>query len=621
MGDLHIPLPQGTDDLVRSCDGDLLGDIVERIKAGTAGVKPDVKMILRHCSGSLFQEANYVAHFDPQLELFPLDEIRYDANPRLIGSYFTPSYIARTIVEETLRCIDLEHKDEITIFDPACGSGVFLVEALRQLRTQGYEGKVMTIGWDISPIAADMASYMLEFEKLEWGQSMSYEIRTCDSLQNHEEWPRTDVIFMNPPYKAWTYMTAEQREVIAEIMEPRIRPNLAAVFYVLASQKVGDDGAVGALMPTSFLTADSHRTIRKETIEQLKPVLISHLGSFVFSSAMADVSVIVASRAGRDGMVQMMWTKNVDEVPPVAMRNLRILNHSREQTSSGDQYSIYKERFDYISNNDMWMPLPLEALQQKKALEHGVTTGRFRKASDLFDIRMGARTGANNIFIISKETYRTLPQKERKYFRPSVDSASLRDGVLKESNYLFYPYPEERLGFENENELQERIPTIYRTVFGESIDLLRRRPMSGGKWWTLVRPGSWQYEERQKLVSTEFGKAGNFGFDERGNYVVERGMAWIPREAMTTEEYFCYVAILNSPYFNNILVLYAKELAGGDLYNLEGKYVRNLPLPNMELLDDAVVDRLRELGKQICRNGVDSVRGALAIVRRLYGER
>ena len=84
-------------------------------------------------------------------------------NPKMMGSYYTPSYIARTIVEETLRHANIQERQNLTIFDPACGSGVFLIEVLHQLKTQGYQGHVDVIGWDIDPIAIDMANFILQF--------------------------------------------------------------------------------------------------------------------------------------------------------------------------------------------------------------------------------------------------------------------------------------------------------------------------------------------------------------------------------------------------------------------------------------------------------------------------
>ena len=36
--------------------------------------------------------------------------------------HYTPSYLARSIVENTLRSLNLDELDELKILDPACGS-------------------------------------------------------------------------------------------------------------------------------------------------------------------------------------------------------------------------------------------------------------------------------------------------------------------------------------------------------------------------------------------------------------------------------------------------------------------------------------------------------------------
>jgi len=36
----------------------------------------------------------------------------------------------------------------LKIFDPACGSSEFLIEALKQLKENKYNGEIKVIGWD-----------------------------------------------------------------------------------------------------------------------------------------------------------------------------------------------------------------------------------------------------------------------------------------------------------------------------------------------------------------------------------------------------------------------------------------------------------------------------------------
>ena len=65
------------------------------------------------------------------------------------STHYTPPFLARSIVENSLKNIDLS-KPMIKILDPACGSSEFLIEALKQLNKLGYSGKVKIIGMDSS---------------------------------------------------------------------------------------------------------------------------------------------------------------------------------------------------------------------------------------------------------------------------------------------------------------------------------------------------------------------------------------------------------------------------------------------------------------------------------------
>lgn len=614
--------PEGTTAIVDSINSVVFEQVFDSFHSGIRelGITPDVKLLLRHSAGMLFQEANYLARFSNQLELFPTDDIRYEMNPRMIGSYFTPAYIARTIVEESLRFINLDEKQKLTIFDPACGSGVFLVEILRQLETKKYKGEVNILGCDIDPIAVDMAKFVLQFEKREWGDRMTFSITPNNTMSVDYEWPHADVILMNPPYNSWTNMTIEQRQQSMEIINGRTRPNMASVFYFRAVQSLAPNGVIGSLIPSSFLTADSHAFIRHEANRIVKPRLICHLGNFVFTSAMADVSIVVASNYNQSDRMEMVWTRNVDEVTPVALRNLRRINNGVPPIPDNKNYSIYQDSYQDLYDKDSWMPLPIEALEQRRYLEQRVLMGGLYRAGDLFDIMLGVRTGANDVFIISGEEYKKIPAKERHYFKPTIDSSSLSQGQIKTSNYLFYPYPEEEKGFMDEEDLIRKIPYIYNNFLKDYKQLLANRNGIGEKWWLLSRPRNWQFQAHPKIVSTEFGKAGSFAFDKKGEYVVERGLGWMAKKHdVSFDYYYFYLAILNSRYFNYLLQIYARQLAGGELYNLEGKYVRNIPLPLYEAVDNTTREALINYGIRIGKEGCTEVEGLSSIVRKIYG--
>lgn len=603
----------------------LLEETINHMKSGTvSGLKPDVDMILRHCAGQLFQEANYMAQFSPQLELFATANYHTVRSRRQVGSYFTPLYIARSIVEETLKKLDAFNRDNLVIFDPACGSGVFLVEALRQLRTGGYRGNVQVIGWDIDPLAIAMADFVLQYESLEWGGRLNFKNTQNDSLADYDSWPKSDAIFMNPPYISWSLMTSEQRDQVISIMGTSAtnRPNIAAIFYYIAAQSLKDRGCIGSLMPTAFLTTDSSREIRKMANELVHPTLICNLGGFIFVSAMADVSIIVSSNNIEDSDVQMVWTKNRDDVAPIALQELKRTNDTGDHQIPSTDYNIYKIRFEELYKTDNWKCLSADSLRLRRKTIALLGGEGYVSASGVFDIRQGARTGANSIFIISSEYYHQLPKAERQYFRPSVDNASIQFGKLTKTNYLFYPYDSDGITIQDEETLKKLVTTFYlQRLRPNKRQLAGRSKIDTTKWWALTWPRNWQFCNHPKMVSTEFGKSGSFAYDDVGDYVVERGLVWIPRNnEFDSDDYYRYIALMNTPFFDKLLELFSSELVGG-VYNLETKYMEAIPLPLFDQIDKNLSDMLYDYGRQM--NSGKPVKMELLdkTVREIYGER
>ncbi len=85
---------------------------------------------------------------------------------RAEGIFYTPADVAAYMVDEALR--DLQKGSHpITVFDPACGTGVFLRAALQTLRKQALQAKPLDIacsclyGADIDPWALDATAFVL----------------------------------------------------------------------------------------------------------------------------------------------------------------------------------------------------------------------------------------------------------------------------------------------------------------------------------------------------------------------------------------------------------------------------------------------------------------------------
>src|SRR5208283_1063513 len=243
----------------------------------------------RHSSGILFQEAQKeVLFFDQQVGLWgEYSNTITSENRRYSSIHYTPPYISRTIVENAIRNLNLD-KPCLKIFDPACGSAEFLVEALKQLKEKGYKGEIQIIGWYSSPTAINTSNFLLTYEKRTvWSERLTFEIRNVkDSSQ--EVWNNNyDLIIMNPPFVSWEQMTDDSRNAVRAVLDSSFigKPNQASAFFYKSIQSLNDNGIIGCVIPSSLLMLDSYQKLRQETYDLISIDLIGKIGNFVFEDA------------------------------------------------------------------------------------------------------------------------------------------------------------------------------------------------------------------------------------------------------------------------------------------------------------------------------------------------
>ena len=136
-----------------------------------------IDMLLRHASGQLYQECT--PDFEQEFRQVFLPGMASDANRWAVkeGCRFTPSALARALVERALAAIGLgtaaESPQELDILDPACGSGVFCRSSSR-VGCAGYSGTLTLRGFDSSPISCEISKFCLERVKRDLPASPSF---------------------------------------------------------------------------------------------------------------------------------------------------------------------------------------------------------------------------------------------------------------------------------------------------------------------------------------------------------------------------------------------------------------------------------------------------------------
>lgn len=580
-----------------------MGRAVERLSL-------DLALLIRHAGGTLFQEAHYEAVVHGQLGLFAPTPARLVRSSAPLGVHFTPPPLVRTLVEEGLRLVPLNRPD-ITVFDPACGSGEFLREALRQLRSMGYRGPVRLLGWDISPVACAMARFALACES---DVGAVVDIQRTDSALT--EWPeRLDCILMNPPFLAWPDVPGPYKEA----MQGRLgrmyafRPDLASLFVAKAVERLPDLAVLASVLPASFLDSKSMRAFRDELATKIEVASVARLGSHdLFSGAKVDAGFIVARArptpridAAPGERVQdetlVVWANALPTSTSAALRGVRKMRLGPRAAFgqlSTHNYSVYYRSLDSTS----WAPRPYDAWQLDQRL------GSLPTVADRFAVQQGTLTGLNRAFVIGADEWQNLPLGERPFFRAAVLNESIDAGRIMTAAYVFYPYGDCLI--ESEAKLRRVVPEFYRGWLRPHEADLKARAGVPERWWDLTRPRRWQMSRTPKLVSTYFGDVGSFALDESGEVIVVQGYGWLGRRAMSFSRgvWCAYLALVNSGVFSTLLSARSNHVGGGQ-WNLSKRFVDGIPLPDLSSsdLDVSLLKGLTTIGRAIHTRGLESL--------------
>jgi adenine-specific DNA-methyltransferase len=562
-------------------------------------------LVIRHAGSRIFQEA----HFE-LLRAGDPDLFNYAA-PALVnvttrgGVHFTPPGIARALTEQAAGRVP--ERELITILDPACGSGAFLVEAARYFQARNAGVRLRLIGFDISPFAAAMARFALTQLQRDWeGSDIESEIHVRDALAD-EPWPQCDLILTNPPFVAWPDLTSSQQHRVHDLVKggsksaPQ-RPDLSMAFVTRGLGCLGPEGVLGSLLPGGVLAMDTATPWRTLLLDRAQLNFVALLGEHgLFQYATVEVAAVVLSRGTKPVDCVFVWSGQRRGASAEALRELRRqgLNVERAADDGNGDWSIYRRSPEQTTSEPSWRPRPyrLEA-----ALEQILKTVR-TKVGDLFHIRQGVRTGHREAFLINHSVLKELPEEEQIFFRPVIENDNIRDGKIDPGLWIFYPDTPGLPPIDTSEDLARITPKFFERLLKYRPVLVRRK--GARNWWNLTRPRSWLRAPQPKLVSAYFGQSGSFSFDRKGDGVIVQGHGWITRgeafdrvlrdvvvhtdhHSVRVLQYEkqvapAYVALLNSGFFETLLREFCPTVGGGQC-NLSAIFVNRIPLPNLAVL-------------------------------------
>jgi len=257
------------------------------------GIWPEEKMRMSddtlHAIHSLFQDVRIselaVDIRSAALRLFISSEAR-----RGTGVFLTPDDVVKAVVKIVDPAMGL------SVYDPACGSGTFLIETIKHWRKQRVSSKKLPV------YGSDINSRMLLLAHLNLDNSpeVQFHSQILDALSEEKSgaaWPRPnsiDVVLANPPfgvYVSQTDATVKKSQIPSEML-----------FTLNCLKWLKPNGMLGIIVPKSVVSnkslSDSRRAIDK--IGELKAVLNLPPETFSSTGTQTNTTVLFFSKRAKE---------------------------------------------------------------------------------------------------------------------------------------------------------------------------------------------------------------------------------------------------------------------------------------------------------------------------------
>ncbi|MFX0067191.1 MAG: class I SAM-dependent DNA methyltransferase, partial [Candidatus Hermodarchaeota archaeon] len=212
-----------------------------------------------------------------------------------LGEYYTPNWLAQFLLNKldfnvhffekmAIDMEDLAHPLQLRLLDPACGSGTFLIEALKRVRNYVEKNSIRElmseytikniVGLDLNPLAvlAAKTNYLLNFGSLlSYTSDIEIPIYLADSITiKNASVPliidKFDYVVGNPPWILWDNLPIEYRNSTKGLWEKyglsmltkftkrqlALKRDISVLFtYVCVDRYLKDSGRFGFLITQS----------------------------------------------------------------------------------------------------------------------------------------------------------------------------------------------------------------------------------------------------------------------------------------------------------------------------------------------------------------------------------
>ncbi|MCM1062309.1 MAG: N-6 DNA methylase [Eubacterium sp.] len=521
----------------------------------------------------ILRSINIETDLETIIELFEslLEENNKDEN----GIVFTPQYIAEYIAANLFECLP-EYNKNLSIIDPGCGCGIFLITAAEMISSRFNIGIDTVInnniyGIDIDKDNARRCALVLRLLCAKHGchyQAVSPNILCRDSLKCNwaEEFglQSFDYIIGNPPYVNPHDMNKETVKYLKATFSTT-RNGAFNIFYAFieyAMSFLSMQGLLGYIIPNNFLTIKSALELREYLQVYRLPKRILDFGNnMVFKPVRTYNCIIILSK------------QNGEEFEYCTMEKAEDIK-KRLSTLSYDKMS-----YDSLDKNGWKLVDQVTFRNLRKIESQMISIKEF--------IRTGIATLRNGVYLVecdSKGYFKQIrTQKvyiESGLVKPIYKIPDLKqhDNIDDAKRFIIFPYVKSKTGYTliDERVFQSEFPLTYSCLSLQREELDSRDKGKGNSqgWYAYGRTqGLNKYGK--KLLFPTFANKPKFLYVDNEDALFCNGYAVFENERYSLD---VLQRILNSRLMDYYVSNTSYSIEGG-YYCYQKKYVERFSIP------------------------------------------
>ncbi len=521
----------------------------------------------------ILRNTNIETDLETIIELFEslLEEDNKDKN----GIVFTPQYIAEYIATNLFEGLS-EYNENLSIIDPGCGCGIFLITAAEMISSRFNIGIETVINNNIYGIDIDKDNVrrcvlILRLLCAKHGcnyKAVSPNVICRDSLKCNwaEEFdlPSFDYIIGNPPYVNPHDMSKETVQYLKDTFSTT-RNGVFNIFYAFieyAMSFLDSHGLLGYIIPNNFLTIKSALELREYLqVYRLPKRLLDFGDNMVFKPVRTYNCIIILSKQNSKDFEYCTMEKTEDIKKRLAT------------------ISYEKMPYDRLDKNGWKLVDQVTFRNLRKIESQTISIKEF--------IRTGIATLRDSAYLVEYDNKGYFKQMgtQKIYIEPGLVKPIYKIPDLKQHNniddakrYIIFPYVKSKNGYTliDESVFKSTFPLTYSCLSLQREELDSRDKGKGNSqgWYAYGRTqGLNKYGK--KLLFPTFANKPKFIYVDNEDALFCNGYAVFENERYSLD---VLVRILNSRLMDYYISNASYSIEGG-YYCYQKKYVERFSLP------------------------------------------